>query len=80
VNDKRRKELNNIYLELHCRVGQLDDLLNEEQDAYDNLPESLQNAEKGEQMQECIDALDQAKSELEAVMDTLNQFDFIEQI
>jgi len=80
VNDKRRKELNNIYGELHLRVGQLDDLLNEEQDAYDNLPESLQNAEKGEQMQECIDALDQAKSELEAVMDTLNQFDFIEQI
>ena len=80
MNDKRRKELNNIYGELHLRVGQLDDLLNEEQDAYDNLPESLQNAEKGEQMQECIDALDQAKSELEAVMDTLNQFDFIEQI
>jgi len=80
VNDKRRKELNKIYLELHLRVGQLDDLLNEEQDAYDNLPASLQNAEKGEQMQECIDALDQAKSELEAVMDTLGQLDFIEQI
>lgn len=80
MNDKRRKELNKIYLELHLRVGQLDDLLNEEQDAYDNLPEPLQNAEKGEQMQECIDALDQAKSELEAVMDTLGQLDFIEQI
>jgi len=80
VNDKRRKELNNIYKELHLRVGQLDNLQNEEQDAYDNLPESLQNAEKGEQMQECIDALDQAKSELEAVMDTLGQLDFIEQI
>jgi len=80
MNDKRRKELNNIFNELHSRVGQLDDLLNEEQDAYDNLPESLQNAEKGEQMQEYIDALDQAKSELEAVMDTLGQLDFIEQI
>ena len=80
MNDKRRKELNNIYKELHLRVGQLDNLQNEEQDAYDNLPESLQNAEKGEQMQECIDALDQAKSELEAVMDTLGQLDFIEQI
>ena len=80
MNDKRRKELNNIFNELHSRVGQLDDLLNEEQDAYDNLPESLQNAEKGEQMQEYIDALDQAKSELEAVMDTLGHLDFIEQI
>ena len=80
MNDKRRKELNVIYSELHLRIGQLDDLLNQEQDAYDNLPEGLQNSEKGEQIQECIDAVEQAKSELQTVLDTLGQLEFIQEI
>lgn len=32
----------------------LQDVLNEEQEAYDNLPEGLQDAERGQQMQEYI--------------------------
>jgi prefoldin subunit 5 len=80
MNDKRRKELNEIFRELHALQGRLDDIQNEEQDAYDNLPESLQSAEKGEQMQEYINAIDQSKSDLETTMDTLAQLDFIEEI
>ena len=35
----------------------LQDVLNEEQEAYDNLPERLQEADRGQQMQEYIETL-----------------------
>lgn len=46
----------------------LQDVLNEEQEAYDNLPEGLQEADRGQQMQECIEAL-------EGVVDSLGELD-----
>lgn len=36
-----------------------------EQEAYDNLPESLQNAERGERMVECIAHLETVLDDLE---------------
>lgn len=38
----------------------IDSILEEEQEAYDNMPESLQNGERGEAMQEAIEALESA--------------------
>lgn len=46
----------------------LQDVLNEEQEAYDNLPEGLQEADRGQQMQEYIEAL-------EGVVDSLGELD-----
>ena len=46
----------------------LQDVLNEEQEAYDNLPEGLQESDRGQQMQEYIDAL-------EGVVDSLGELD-----
>ena len=46
----------------------LQDVLNEEQEAYDNLPEGLQEADRGQQMQEYIEAL-------EGVVDSLGDLD-----
>ena len=46
----------------------LQDVLNEEQEAYDNLPERLQEADRGQQMQEYIEAL-------EGVVDSLGELD-----
>lgn len=43
-------------------------VLDEEQEAYDNLPEGLQEAERGQQMQEYIEAL-------EGVVDSLGDLD-----
>lgn len=42
--------------------------MNEEQEAYDNLPEGLQEADRGQQMQEYIEAL-------ESVVDSLGELD-----
>ena len=46
----------------------LQDVLNEEQEAYDNLPEGLQEADRGQQMQEYIEPL-------EGVVDSLGDLD-----
>lgn len=64
MNRVRRKSLKDV-------LGKMDELsavlenvkdaiqavLDEEQEAYDNLPEGLQEAERGQQMQEYIEAL-----------------------
>jgi hypothetical protein len=60
MNKDRRNRIANI-------ISDLDDILSEEQDAYDNLPESFQQSERGEKMQEAIDYLEEAKSSLEGI-------------
>ena len=45
----------------------------DEQEAFDNLPESLQYSERGDNMQEAIDNLDYALSSLEEVIDYLTE-------
>lgn len=44
----------------------------EEQDKLDNMPENLQESERGEQMQNGIENLDAAASSLEEAIDSLN--------
>ncbi len=54
--------------ELKC---ELEEVREEEQDAYDNLPESIQYSEKGETMESNIDEMDNAISSLEDAISSL---------
>lgn len=47
----------------------IDQAMNEEQDAYDNMPESIQNAERGENMQSFIDSMQTALDALDEVLE-----------
>jgi hypothetical protein len=85
MNAKRRKTLKTIATRLEHLdalraeiVAELENILDEEQDAFDNMPESIQNSERGDQMQEYIYTLGDAISELEycdieRVVDALNE-------
>ena len=72
MNTIRRKELADIVAMLEkldalreeCRE-QLAAVLDEEQEALDNLPESLQESERGEQMQEYVDIMKNVTGELD---------------
>ena len=84
MNEKRRNAIESIINELIERfeeikaeaIDQLSEIRDEEQEAYDNLPESLQESERGENMQNCIDALEEFMSDLEYMdIDTSNLFD-----
>ncbi len=58
MNADRRKRIVSL-LEL------LEDVINEEQEAFDNMPESLQSSEKGENSQSAIDAMESARDYLQ---------------
>ena len=51
--------------------GQFEELRDEEEECYDNLPESLQDSERGERMQECIDYIDDLLNELDSAVGSM---------
>jgi ABC-type transporter Mla subunit MlaD len=65
MNAARRSKIRAIVAKLANLREELDDVRSDEQDAFDNLPESLQLAERGETMQEGLTELEEAISELE---------------
>jgi len=71
MNNDRRKELRRAHAILETLQADIEALRDAEQDAYDNLPESIQNSERGEKIQEAIDALDSAVTNIETAKDDL---------
>lgn len=55
--------------------SQLEALKDEEQEYYDNMPEGLQNSDKGSVAQEAIDNLENALSALESLKDFDNELE-----
>jgi hypothetical protein len=73
MNRQRRKELARIYNVLQDCVSDLEFVRDEEQEAFDNLPESLQYSEKGELMEECVDNIESVITDLENVCSDLEE-------
>lgn len=73
MNRQRRKELARIYNVLQDCVSDLECVRDEEQEAFDNLPESLQYSEKGELMEECVDNIESVITDLENVCSDLEE-------
>lgn len=69
MNKARRKELRRIVEELSTLREDLDAVASEEREAYDNLPESLQESDRGCTMEEAADELDDICSEIEELKD-----------
>lgn len=75
MNKARRKRISDIskqlealkiqISELESLKSEIDDLQSEEQESYDSLPESLQQAEKGQSMDRAIESLGSAAEEIE---------------
>ncbi len=61
MNRDRRKKIQKA-------IDLLDDVLVDEQEAYDNMPENLQDSDKGDTMQTGIDNLQDGKDLLEEVL------------
>lgn len=74
MNKERRKEIEAIRAELDKAQAiidgareRLDTVKDEEQEYYDNMPESLQSGEKGERASVAVDALENAFNSLEEI-------------
>ena len=74
MNNQRRKDIDaalKLVADARAAIDALREAIEpikeEEQEYYDNMPESLQGGEKGEAAQAAIDALENAMSDLEGI-------------
>ena len=65
MNKARRKKLGEIIDQLEYLREDLDAVASEERECYDNLPESLQESDRGCAMEEAADELDDICGELD---------------
>lgn len=65
MNMQRRKRIEKVGRMLEELLEEIRALQEEEQEAYDNLPESFQSSERGEAIWEAADNLESAVSSLE---------------
>lgn len=71
MNKARRKAIEDIQSKIIELKELIESVCEEEQEAFDNLPESIQYSERGDAMQEAIDNLESACSSCEEVEDYL---------
>ena len=72
MNAQRRKDIAKAIALIEEAIAILDNVAEEEREAFDNLPESLQYSERREQMEECADAIENVSRELTDQIDNLN--------
>ena len=71
MNNARRKRICKIVDALNELKSQIDELYEEEQKAFENIPESLQGTERYEIAENAVDMLESASSGLEDVISFL---------
>lgn len=75
MNKARRKRIENIISKLEDLSAEIEEVMNEEQEAYGNLPESIQCSEKGENMEEYIASLDDAMNYVSDAISSLEEIE-----
>lgn len=73
MNKARRKALANIIDQLSSLRDEIEPLAEEERDCYNNLPEGLALTERGEQIGNNADALEQTLDDLDDVITSLSE-------
>ena len=73
MNNQRRKQMAEVIRSIEDARNLLETIKDEEQEAYDNMPESLQEGEKGSAMSEKIDSMESVFDDLERAVDSLNE-------
>lgn len=71
MNNARRKRICKIADALNGLKSQIDELHEEEQEAFENIPESLHGTERYEIAENAVDMLESASSGLEDVISFL---------
>ena len=75
MNKQRRARIVELVAKIEEIQGEISMILDEEQEAFDNLPEGIQTSERGEKMEEAVSllgdvdgSLEEAKNILEEIM------------
>lgn len=67
MNKQRRQELCDVLDFLDEAIDRLEEIKGDEQDAFDNLSDGLQNSRTGGSMQMAIDQMTEISNDIEAV-------------
>lgn len=73
MNAQKRKELQKAIDYLEKAKTIIEEIRDEEQECFGNLPEGLQYSEKGDRFQEAIDNLDTVASDLDQSIMTVEE-------
>ena len=73
MNNTRRKQIQAIIDKLENLKSDIECLKDEEQEAFDNLPESLQGSERGIAMEDATYNLDEAYASIDSAVDSLTE-------
>ena len=73
MNKERRKRLAKAYGLIEEVKAILEEVNDDEIESYENLPESFQNGERGEEMQGYIEMLDEAYNYLDDASSVVDQ-------
>lgn len=71
MNKDRKKRLNNINETLTELTDKLNDVVEEEEGAYESLPENLQQSERAEAMQDTISTLQDCVEDLGIIISNI---------
>lgn len=73
MNAKQRKELQGYVDSLEEIKSNIETMMEDEQSKLDNMPEGLQESERGDAMQNAIDQLEYGSESLQEAIDNLNE-------
>ena len=71
MNKQRRKVIRELIEQATALSQQIEEVLNEEQDYYDYMPENLQGSERGQNAEEAISCLEEAQCSIEDCISNL---------
>ena len=71
MNKKRRDGIQKVAQDLITCKDMLQNYLDEEEEYYDNMPESLQGSMRGTDAEEAIDTIEEVIESLDTVIDQL---------
>lgn len=71
MNKSRRKAIQDVVAKLETLRDEVESLLNEEQDYYDNMPESFQNGDKGSAASDAISYMESASGYIDNAIEEL---------
>ncbi len=69
MNKQRRQELCDVLDYLDEAIDRLEEIKDDEQEAFDNLSDGLQNSRTGDSMQMAIDQMTEIGNDIEVVKD-----------
>lgn len=76
MNKARREQIQKTIDKLTAIKTEIEDIQSKEEDAFDNMPENLQDSLRGSQSQDAIDSLGEAVESIEEALDSLNTATF----